>query len=101
MRFEGTDPFDCISTAELLETCRFVVPADPTPQERIFRDIAAADPEVWSLSMDQLVCPYLPICDPVVGGVVVRSDDDHLTAAFGRTLVDPVDQFMIDNGILE
>ncbi len=96
----GENPLDCVSEEAFLEACRLVVPTTPTPEEEIMRELAEADPGVWSLSLDELVCPYLPICDPVVGGVIVRSDDNHLMPQFGQTLVDPFEQFLVDNEIL-
>ena len=36
----GNDPLVCLSDAKFLETCRFVVPTNPSPEERIIRDVA-------------------------------------------------------------
>ena len=30
--------------------------------------------DVYTIDLDRLVCPYLPICDPIVGGIVVKKD---------------------------
>jgi hypothetical protein len=46
------------------------------------------------------VCPYLPICDPVVGGVVVKWDGQHLTTRFARALAGPVTTYLRDNGLI-
>lgn len=97
---QGRDPLDCLSTARFLEECRFVAPTGPTDEERIIRDVAKTHEGVWSLDLDRQVCPYFPICDPVVNGVVPRPDDNHITVTFGRTLGGSVEQFLEDNGAL-
>ena len=69
-----------------VEDCRFVAGPGPTQVEQIYRDIAAAHPDdVVSVDMDRKVCPYLPICDPVVKGLIVRWDSAHITNAFATT----------------
>jgi hypothetical protein len=35
------------------------------------------------------LCPYLPICDPVINGVMVRKDHEHITTAFAVSLAPP------------
>jgi peptidoglycan/LPS O-acetylase OafA/YrhL len=95
------DPVPCLSETEIAEACRFVTHVEPTPQERIMRELAAADDGVWTVDLDELACPWFPICDPVVEGEVVRSDNNHLTVTFAtEVLTDAVDQFFVENGIL-
>ena len=96
----GDDPLVCLSKATVLEQCRFVAPAGPLPEERIMRALAAATDDVWSLDLDRRICPFLPICDPVVDGLVPRLDDNHITVTFGRTLRPAVEQFLDANGVL-
>lgn len=45
-------------------------------------------------------CPHLPICDPVVDGLIVRRDNTHLTTRYARTLVDGLERYLLDNEIL-
>ena len=45
-----------------------------------------------SIDFDRQVCPYLPICDPVVDGMVVHHDDNHLTVTFADTLLGPFER---------
>jgi len=96
------NPLTCLSAAEAVEECRFVTRLRPTPEEQVMRELDEQDDGVWSLDLDALACPWLPICDPVIGGEVVRSDDNHLTLTYVDTmLTDPVETFLLDNGILE
>jgi hypothetical protein len=46
------------------------------------------------------VCPFLPICDPIVNQVVVRIDRSHLTASFARTLAPALGDYLVSNGVL-
>ena len=55
---------------------------------------------MWSVDLDRVVCPALPICDPIVDGTVVRWDGAHLTRRFGMTLVDDLTKMLDDRGLL-
>ena len=96
-----TDPLKCLSLAEFLDACRFVATQSPTQMERMTRAVAESDPGVWSLDFDGLVCPYLPICDPVVDGLIARWDHAHITQTFGRSLVPDVERLLDANDILQ
>ena len=84
----------------VLDQCRFVASPGPMPAEKIYRAIADEDDKVWSLDIDQLVCPYLPICDPVVDGKIVRFDEGHITTTYSRSIAPQIDQYFKDNAIL-
>ena len=96
----ANDPLLCLSTATFLDQCRYVASPSPMPVERIYRALAGPDPTVWSLDIDALVCPYLPICDPMVKGMVVKFDEGHVTATYARALNEPIEQLLVDNRIL-
>ncbi len=95
----GTNPLTCLSEAEHLEACRFVASRGPTAEERVFRQLDADDEGIVSIDLDRGICPYLPICDPVVGGEVVRWDETHLTQTFAVTLLDGIDRVLVDEGV--
>jgi peptidoglycan/LPS O-acetylase OafA/YrhL len=95
------NPETCLSKAKFLEQCRFVSHTAQTPEERIFRDLAAADSGVVSVDFDHQLCPYLPICDPVVRGMVVRHDDTHITRTFALSLLDYFAHTLADHGVLK
>jgi peptidoglycan/LPS O-acetylase OafA/YrhL len=97
---KGTDPLVCLSAATFVEECRYVTHVGPTPIESLYRELADADPQVWALDLDRQVCPYLPICDPIVDGLIVKRDETHLTTRFATTLRDDVEAFLIDIGAL-
>ncbi len=91
----------CLSQRRAVEPCRFVTRAGPGYQEKIIRRLAEEDRGVVAVDLDPLVCPHLPICDPVVGDLVVKRDDNHLTVTFARSLLDPVDAYLVAQGVLD
>jgi peptidoglycan/LPS O-acetylase OafA/YrhL len=95
------NPRDCLSVAKVLEACRYVASSDPTELDLDYRKIAAADPSnVSSANFDRLVCPFFPICDPVVGGAIVKWDQTHLTAAFAKHIAPQVDDYLKRAGVI-
>jgi peptidoglycan/LPS O-acetylase OafA/YrhL len=95
------DPLSCLALADWLEDCRFVVRDDDPWVEAAYRELAEARSGVSVVDIDPLVCPYLPICDPVIGGQVVRRDALHLTQGFGATLADPIGELLDARGLFE
>ena len=93
-------PLACLETARWLEDCRFVADPEPSRYEALTRSLAKADPRLRSADFDKLMCPYLPICDPVVNGAVVRWDDQHLTTRFAETLAPAILAYLRQNGLL-
>jgi hypothetical protein len=96
------DPLACLSKATYLDECRFVATKGPTPVERLERAIAKThEGHAWSLDLDKQTCPYLPICDPMVDGLVVRRDPTHLAAKFTASLAPAFEGFLDDDRILQ
>jgi len=97
---DDQNPLSCLSVAEVVEDCRFVAATGPSKFESLLRSIAASNPRVRSADVDQLVCPYFPICDPIVNGLVVRWDFQHLTRDYSRSLSEPLGSYLRDQGLL-
>jgi hypothetical protein len=96
---KGYDPLGCLSKARFLDECRFVVDPSPSPTELHYRELARATDHVFDLDLDRLACPYLPICDPVVGGKIVWYDLSHLSNGYARTLDRPIRSLLTADGI--
>jgi hypothetical protein len=96
----GADPLLCLSEADFLDDCRYVANGEPTPVEQTYRAVASSNDDVWTLDIDQLVCPYLPICDPIVEGLIVKRDPGHLTSTYAQTLTDEIRAYLSDEQIL-
>lgn len=96
---QGYDPLACLSKARYLDECRFVASAKPSPVARHYRELAHTKERVFDLDINELICPYLPICDPLVDGRIVWYDVSHISLSFARTLVDPMQAFFAANAI--
>jgi hypothetical protein len=93
------DPLNCLSSASGVDDCIYQANAQPTPLEQFYRQ-AAVPNQVWSLDFDRFVCPRLPTCDPVVDGLIVKRDSDHITGTFATHIADEVDALLHQEGIL-
>jgi hypothetical protein len=98
---KGEGPNVCLSRATSLDQCRYIASPGPMPVERMYRDLAAHDDATWSFDMDRLVCPYLPICDPVVDGLIVKLDQGHITATYSRKVIaGDITRYLQSNGVV-
>jgi peptidoglycan/LPS O-acetylase OafA/YrhL len=93
------DPLDCLTKSKVLEACRYVANLHPLPIEQVYRDLADKR-RVFVADFDQLTCPFLPICDPVVDGRIVRYDFQHLTPLYAETLAPEVTAFLQGSGLI-
>ena len=82
------DPLSCLSRGGTVRHCGFRASSGPTPLERYFRRAASSEPDVAAVDLDQVVCPNLPTCDPVVDNVIAWRDNAHVTVTYAR-LVEP------------
>jgi hypothetical protein len=84
-----------------LETCRYVAASAPQQDEheRYYRSLAEQD-GVFSMDMDRLVCPFLPICDPVIDHAIVKWDQNHLTDEFSQSIASGIDDYLKQVGIV-
>ena len=94
------DPFTCLYNATVLEQCRYTADPSPSPTEHLYRQLAKHDPKIHSLDLDRAVCPLLPVCDPLIDGVIVKIDPTHLTTKFSRALAPEVDTYLKSVGLI-
>ena len=94
------DPVACLSKAKVLEQCSYVATKTPDLLAKTYRQLADPDNRTWSVDLDQVVCPYLPICDPVVNGQIVKWDSTHLTARFAKSIAPVIDAYLKDSGLI-
>jgi len=79
------DPLECLSGGGPVASCAFQANLKPTPLELFYRQ-EAKQPDITSIDLDHLVCPRWPMCDAIVGDIIVRPDTDHVTATFALSL---------------
>jgi hypothetical protein len=53
---------------------------------------------VSSIGTDKLVYPYLPIYDPVIDEIIVKRNQQHLTAADSAKIGEAIDASCRDDG---
>ncbi len=97
---KGQDMTTCLAEATTTDECRFVTATAPSDVERIYRRLADEIDGVSTADLDRMVCPYLPICDPLAGRVVVFRDDIHLTRTFAASLAEPFGRCLTESGLL-
>ena len=77
------NPLSCLDTA-MLEDCATSPAPLPARWSVSWRVQADESDQIWSADFDKIVCPYLPICDPLVGGIVVGRPYDPGRRRQGR-----------------
>ena len=93
-------PLECLDEATFLEDCRYVADLTPSRTDRLHEELADGKPDVRTVDLDTLACPYLPICDPMVDGKVVRWDLQHLSLQYASTLGDELTATFEQLGLL-
>ena len=93
------NPLNCISSATNLDQCIYRATVAPTPLE-VFYASAARPGTVWTLDLGRVICPRLPLCDPVVNGTIVKRDSDHITIKFAHDIATTVDTLLHQAGVL-
>ncbi len=67
----------------------------------LYKELAADKTDVKVANLDTLACPYLPICDPVIAGHVVRWNHQHLATGYAATLGPSLIAFLNQEGLLK
>jgi len=93
------DPLVCLSGAQYLEQCVFPA-VFGTSEEPLYRSLDDSSDQVVSIDLDASICPGLVLCPPIIDGIVVRRDDNHLSAAFAASLADLVDAQRVESGMV-
>ncbi len=99
-RARSIDPTACIRHSRFVEPCRFVASTAPTSVDRLYRRIAAGNSHILSADFARLACPFLPICDPVVAGLIVRVDPYHFSFDYARYIAPQVDEYLRANRLV-
>lgn len=88
----------CLSGVTLSSECSFLADG-ASKAELSYRAIAERLADVRTIDLDPLVCPELPVCDPIVDGIVVRLDHDHITPAWSAHIADELDALLRLKGV--
>jgi peptidoglycan/LPS O-acetylase OafA/YrhL len=94
------DPINCLSSAISVDKCIYQANARSTPLEDFYRNEATQGSVSSSVDLDKLICPRLPICDPVVDGIIVKRDSNHITGRFAAHIAGRVEAILRQDGVL-
>ena len=91
-----------VGSATYLDECRYVARRHDRPRSMPYRPLAreTATARVPRSISTASCAPILPICDPIVNGIVVKKDAQHITAAYSKTLTGPIETLLTKDGIL-
>ena len=95
----GFDPLSCISNGRPLTQCAYRTGTSSTPLESFYRSVADGK-GVFDIDADRLVCPRLPTCDAVVGGMIVKRDASHITGTFAESLTAELTALLHNESVL-
>jgi len=93
---------DCLAGAKSIADaldCTFHASTEPTPIESLFRSIDKKYGDVLDLDMDLLICPRLPICDPLVNSRFVWVDHHHLTNEYLDEIYPSLEKLLMASGM--
>ncbi len=82
----GIDPLDCLARATYLSQCTIPARMGSRPSDAYYTIAALDSDEVYTVDVNPVVCPDAPLCLPILNGVVVWRDPDHLTGSIGIEL---------------
>jgi peptidoglycan/LPS O-acetylase OafA/YrhL len=79
---------NCLAVSEWIDDCAFVAGPNSRAEAERLRTIAGRIDESSTVSIEDLICPRFPVCDPILRGTIVRYDADHLYAGFVQVIGD-------------
>ncbi|MGD9962086.1 acyltransferase family protein [Nocardioides sp.] len=97
----GIDPLDCLARATYISQCTIPARMGSRPSDAYYQVAAVRSDDVYTVDINPVVCPDAPLCLPILKGVVVWRDPDHLTGAIGIELRDKVWKAIKKTGALQ
>ena len=94
------DPTACLVHSKFLEDCRYVARVNPSKLELLYRKLDAGSDRIRAANFDRFVCPFLPICDPVIDGHIVKVDTQHLTRDFADYIAPEVADYLVASHLI-
>ena len=86
-----TNSASCLSAARYADECSFRTDPGPSQADLALRSAAKTLPGIHELNIRRIACPRFPLCDAVIGGVVVRKDHDHFTSRYAAGISEQLD----------
>jgi hypothetical protein len=87
------DPRTCLATAQFVENCRYTTRTDKPSMQLVYEGIADGQ-NVRTLDIGPMICPGRPVCDAMIGGVLVKADSVHVTADYALRMGPQIETFL-------
>ena len=95
-----SDVTNCLSGATTQQQCTFSASPGPLPTEVALRHLDLRNSNMASINIDALACPQLPLCLPIVDGIIVRRDAHHFTGTYSAHIAPALASQMEGTGLL-
>jgi peptidoglycan/LPS O-acetylase OafA/YrhL len=97
----GLDPLDCLAKATYQSQCAIKTPLVSRPSDAYYKVADVESDDVYTVNVNPVLCPDAPLCKPILDGVVVWRDPDHITAQIGIHLRDKIWGAVRKTGVLD
>jgi peptidoglycan/LPS O-acetylase OafA/YrhL len=94
-------PNDCLTTAKDPADCVVPLSTRNRPTDAYYLAVAADVDAAYAVDLNPAFCPSEPLCSPVVDGMIVWRDEQHLTAGFVAHQKDRVWRIVRRSGVLD
>jgi peptidoglycan/LPS O-acetylase OafA/YrhL len=94
-------PNDCLTSAKDPAECVVPLATENRPTDAYYLAMAADVDAAYSVDLNPAFCPSAPLCSPVVDGMIVWRDKQHLTAGFVAHQQDRVWRIVKRTGVLD
>lgn len=98
---ELANPLECLSGATRTGQCRVPVPLEAPPSDAFTQALGASGEDVASVTINDLLCPDAPLCEPLMGRIPVWRDRNHYSPAAIESLRDEILERLEATGLLE
>ncbi len=98
---QGLDPLDCLARAQRVSECDIHPRLDESRSNAYYKVADVTSDDIWSVDINPVLCPGAPSCRPILDGIVVWRDGDHITASIGIALRDKVWKVIEETGVLD
>ena len=94
-------PNDCLTSAKDPDECVVPLTTKNRSTDAFYLALAADADDRYTVDLNPAFCPAEPLCSPVVDGMVVWRDKQHLTASFAAHQADEVWKRIEKTGVLD
>lgn len=96
---EGPDPLECLATAARMRDCAVTQPADRPVEDAVAKTLSVEYDEVHFVDALPVYCPDAPVCLPVLDGLPVWRNANHLNSSLVEDRRDLLYDAFVDAGV--